>query len=158
MHKIQHTVFVCVCACIYEIIRIMLLRMLVLVHNTLPVSAGTQGGFCAWCVCVCERCMSGGHVRPAANILLVWREGWVGVNFCLVSLSLSLSLSVSLSLSLIHDTPSVQNTTPLLISLPLSLSLSLSSVFTFTCLNRRIAVCFLTRRDFSPRSNSTSNT
>jgi len=79
-------------------------------------------------VCVCERCMSGGHVRPAANILLVWREGWVGVNFCLVSLSLSLSLSVSLSLSLIHDTPSVQNTTPLLISLPLSLSLSLSLV------------------------------
>ncbi len=153
MQKTHETLCVCVCVCVFILNVNALMIMLLSVHDRLPVSAG-KPGVCV-CVCVCfsppiVRCMSGGHVRPAANILLVWREGWVGVNFCLVSLSLSLSL--------IHDTPSVQNTTPLLISLPLSLSLSLSSVFTFTCLSRRIAVCFLTHRDFSPRRNSASNT
>jgi len=68
---------VCVCACIYEIIRIMLLRMLVLVHNTLPVSAGTQGGFCAWCVCVRGACQVDTCGRLPTYFWFGGRAGWV---------------------------------------------------------------------------------
>ncbi|KAL1253450.1 hypothetical protein QQF64_018143 [Cirrhinus molitorella] len=72
--------------------------------------------------------MSGGHVRPAANILLVWREGWVGVNFCLVSLSLSLSPSLSFSFPDSRHTFCAKRNSSAYLSPPVALSLSLVRV------------------------------